>query len=163
MSIEQIIRQVYSQWRIAKEQVRQQCNNRSLPNMAEKYRKCDMFKGTEDLQDLIRLFTSPQGMEFCMKNHFPNIATFRLFKPFDPDKHGIYIDAGEITLKNPKRVVLIGRTSATITCDTLERHEVFLLHGAKAIINASGWAVVSVSTSTGCQFIRNISGNAVIL
>ncbi|UWG05632.1 MAG: hypothetical protein [Bacteriophage sp.] len=161
--MEDIIRQVYAQWRVAKEQARQECDSRSLPNMAEKYRMCDMFKGTEDLQSLIRLFTSPQGMEFCIKHRFPNIATFRLFKPFNPEKYGVYIDAGIITLRNPGKAVLIGRTSATINCDTLERHEIFLLHGAKAFINASGWAVVSVKGSTGCQQIRNVSGNAVIL
>ena len=53
--MEDIIRQVYAQWRVAKEQARQECDSRSLPNMAEKYRMCDMFKGTEDLQSLIRL------------------------------------------------------------------------------------------------------------
>lgn len=89
--MEDIIRQVYAQWRVAKEQARQECDSRSLPNMAEKYRMCDMFKGTEDLQSLIRLFTSPQGMEFCIKHRFPNIATFRLFKPFNPEKYGVYI------------------------------------------------------------------------
>ena len=155
--MEDIIRQVYAQWRVAKEQARQECDSRSLPNMAEKYRMCDMFKGTEDLQSLIRLFTSPQGMEFCIKHRFPNIATF------NPEKYGVYIDAGIITLRNPGKAVLIGRTNATINCDTLERHEIFLLHGAKAFINASGWAVVSVKGSTGCQQIRNVSGNAVIL
>ena len=90
-------------------------------------------------------------------------ASFRLFKPFNPEKYGVYIDAGIITLRNPEKAVLIGRTNATINCDTLERHEIFLLHGAKAFINASGWAVVSVKGSTGCQQIRNVSGNAVIL
>lgn len=161
--MEEIIRQIYAQWRVVKEQVQQDFYNRSLPNIAEKYRKCDMFKGTEDLQSLVRLFTSPQGMEFCIKNRFPNMATFRLFKPFNPETYGIYIDAGIITLNNPKKAVLIGRTSATINCDTLERHEVFLLHGAKAFINASGWTVVSVQGSTGCQQVRNVTGNAIIL
>ena len=65
--MEEIIRQVYAQWRLAKEQARQECDSRSLPNMAEKYRQCNMFKGTGDLQSLIHLFTSPQGMGFCIK------------------------------------------------------------------------------------------------
>lgn len=144
MNIEEVIRQVYSQARLLG--------------------SCHRFKGTEKtLEDIVALFCSPQGMEFCINNRFPNMATFRLFKPFEPEKKGVYIDSGVLTLRNPKRVVLVGRTSATITCDTLERHEVFLLHGAKAIINASGWAVVSVSGSKGSQVIRNISGNAVIL
>lgn len=144
MNIEEVIRQVYSQARLLG--------------------SCHRFKGTEKtLEDIVALFCSPQGMEFCINNRFPNMATFRLFKPFEPEKQGVYIDSGVLTLRNPKRVVLVGRTSATITCDTLERHEVFLLHGAKAIINASGWSVVSVSGPKGCQVIRNISGNAVIL
>ncbi len=161
--MKEIIRQVYAQWRIAKEQAQKECESRSLLNMAEKYRQCDMFKGTEDLKGIIQLLTSVQGMEFCLRYRFPNIATFRLFKPFNPEQYGVYIDAGTITLKNPKKVVLIGHTSATVDCDTLETHEVYLLHGARAVVNASGWAVVAVKGSTGCQQIRNISENAVIL
>lgn len=161
--METIIKQLYAQWKITKEQARQECEARALYNLAVKYRKCDMFKGTEDLQGLIRLFTSPQGLEFCMAYHFPNIATLRLFKRHDVEKYGIYIDAGAITLDNPKRAVLIGRTSATINCDTLERHEVFLLHGARAVVNASKWAVVAVKTEQGCQVIKNTSENALII
>lgn len=144
MSIEQIIRQVYLQAKLTG--------------------ACNRFKGTEKtLEDIVNLLCSPQGMEFCIEHHFPNMATFRLFKPFNPEQYGVYIDSGALTLRNPKKVVLVGRTNATIICDTLERHEVCLLHGAKANINASGWSVVSVSGSKGCQVIRNISGKAVIL
>lgn len=125
---------------------------------------CRLFKGTEKtLEDIVRLFCSTQGMEFCIKNNFPNLATFRQFKPFNPEKYGVYIDAGEIRLKNPKKAVLIGRTNAVVNCDSLERHEVFLLHGARSVINATGWSVVSVQGTKGCQHIRNISGNAIIL
>lgn len=158
-----LIKQIFAQWKIAKEQARQDCESRSLHNLAEKYRVCDMFKGTEDLQGIIRLFTSTQGLEFCMRYHFPNIATLRLFKRYNVEKYGIYIDAGAITLKNPTRAILIGRTSATINCDTLKKHEVVLLHGANAIVNASKWSVVFVKAEQGCTFIKNPSENALIL
>lgn len=79
--MEAIIRQIYAQWVIAKEQARQECESRSLHNVAEKYRKCNMFKGTErSIEELAAVFTSRQGLEFCIRYHFPNIATFRLFK-----------------------------------------------------------------------------------
>lgn len=161
--METIIKQIYAQWKIAKEKARQECENRLLHNLAEKYRVCDMFKGTEDLQGIVRLFTSTQGLEFCMRYHFPNLSTLRLFKAYNVEKYGVYIDAGAITLNNPKRVLLVGRTSATINCDTLEKHEVFLLHGASAIVNASKWAVVFVKPEQGCSFIKNTSENAMIL
>ena len=125
---------------------------------------CPLFTGREKtLEDIIALFTSPQGMEFCITHHFPNMATFRLFKPYNVERFGIYIDAGAITLKNPDRAVLIGRTSATVYCDTLATHEITLLHGAKAVVNASRWAVAKTTVEAGCSIIRNTSENAVIL
>lgn len=162
--MEAIIRQIYAQWVIAKEQARQECESRSLHNVAEKYRKCNMFKGTErSIEELAAVFTSRQGLEFCIRYHFPNIATFRLFKGQGVEKYGIYIDAGVITLNNPARAILIGRTSATVNCDECKQHEIMLLHGAKAVVNASKWAVASVTASVGCSVIKNTSENAIIL
>lgn len=142
--MEQIIQQIYEQARLLG--------------------ACSLFTGKErTLEDIVSLFTTTQGMEFCVNNHFPNMATFRLFKPYKVERFGIYIDAGTITLHNPKQAILIGRTSATINNDTLEAHEIILLHGAKAIVNASGWAVCKTTVETGCSIIRNTSENAVIL
>lgn len=125
---------------------------------------CPRFTGKErTLEDIVRLFTSPQGIEYCIEHHFPNIATLRLFKGLGAEKYGIYIDAGVITIRNPKTTVLIGRTSATVNCDTLENHEVVLMHGAKATVNAQQWAVVKVTCGNGCNVIKNVFNNAVIL
>lgn len=163
--MEAIIRQIYAQWKIAKEQAERDCENRGLNNVAEKYRMCNIFKGTErTVEEIADVFMSLQGLEFCVRYRFPNLATFRLFKAQGVDKkYGVYIDAGNITLNNPARAILIGRTSATINCDECKRHDIVLLHGAKAIVNASKWAVAHVSASVGCSFIKNITGNAVIL
>lgn len=124
---------------------------------------CDLFKGTEDLDGIVRLFTSPQGIEFCMNNHFPNTATLRLFKPYGVERFGIYIDAGDVVLTNPRRAVLIGRTAATVNCDTNERHEVVVLHGAKALVSASKWAVVFTKVEAGCSCIKTTTENALVL
>lgn len=162
-NIEELIRQVHAQWRLAKEQAARECDSRSLVNVAGLYRTCDLFKGTEDIGSLVALLTSPQGSEFCLRYRFPNLATFRLFKSYKPEQFGVYIDTGQIELHNPRRAVLVGRTSATISCDTLERHEITLFQGASATINASGWAVVSVQGVQGARVIKNVSGNAIIL
>ena len=124
---------------------------------------CDRFTGEEDLEALLRLFLSPQGIEFCVSRHFPNTATFRLFKRCGVERFGIYIDAGDITLKNPDRAVLIGRTSATVKCDTLERHEVIVLHGAKALVSASRWAVVFTTVEPGSTCVKTTTDNAIVL
>ncbi len=124
---------------------------------------CDKFTGEEDLEALVRLFLSPQGIEFCIARHFPNTATFRLFKPYRMERWGIYIDAGDITLKNPAKAVLIGRTTATVRCDTLERHEVIVLHGAKALVSASRWAVVFTTVEPGSTCVKTTTENAIVL
>lgn len=127
---------------------------------------CKMFTGSEKtLEDIIGLFTSPQGLEFCIKNKFPNIATYRAFKPWHEEarQYGIYVDAGAITLNNPRRAVLIGRTSATVTFDTLERHDVVVLQGAKCTVGAWKWAVVRVQADADSEVIKCAYNNAIIL
>jgi predicted transcriptional regulator of viral defense system len=56
----------------------------------------------------------------------------------------VYIDAGEFGLiePQPRNVFLIGDTRATIRCSETQLYRVFVMHGAKATINASGFAVV---------------------
>lgn len=127
---------------------------------------CDKFTGKErTLEDIVALFTSPQGLEFCIKHSFPSITTYRSFKAHDAwlQEHGIYIDAGAITLKNPRRAILIGRTSATVTFDTLERHEVVVLQGAKCTVGAWKWAVVRVHADRESEVIKSAYNNAIIL
>lgn len=136
---------------------------RQIYQQAKQLGCCALFKGTEDIEGIVKLFLSPQGQEFCLKNRFPSLATFRLFKPYNVEKHGIYIDAGNVTLKNPKRAILIGHTSAVVNCGSLERHEIFVFQGASASINARGWSVVSVQGVSGARVIKNISENAIIL
>lgn len=127
---------------------------------------CPMFTGKErTLEAIINLFTSPQGLEFVIKNKFPSISTYRAFKPWfeEAREYGIYVDAGAITLNNPKRAILIGRTSATVTFDTLERHDVVVLQGAKCTVGAWKWAVVRVQHDADSEVIKSAYNNAIIL
>lgn len=142
--MEQIIQQIYKQARLLG--------------------ACELLTGKErTLEDIVRLFITPQGIEFCSEHDFPNMETFRKFIPYNVERFGIYIDAGTITLHNLRRVILIGNTAATINNDTLDAHEIILLHGAKAVVNASGWAVCKTTIGRGCDIVCNTSGNAVIL
>lgn len=160
---QQFINELHTLWEAAKKQAQTECERRSLSNMADKYRACRMFKGSEDLEQLIALFTSPQGMEFCQSRHFPDMDTLRRFKPYNVERFGVYIDAGHINLHNAPKVVLIGDTTATLIYDNRGGHEVFLMHGAQAAITASGWAMVFVSSEDGCTVINTERDRAKIL
>lgn len=158
-----LIRHIYKEWKSVKKRAQQECENSALFNMAEQYRACCMFKGTEDIEQVVRLFTSPQGVEFCQRYNFPDIQTLRKFKQYDVDRFGVFIDAGGIALNNVRRVVLVGDTHATITCGNTWRYEIIMMHGAKAEVNASGWAVVSITNKTGCEVKVTATERAKIL
>lgn len=124
---------------------------------------CPRFRGTENPEQLMRLFLTPQGIEFCQKYNFPDIDTLRTFRGLEAARHGIYIDAGHIELHNVKQVALIGDTTAELVYDDPQkRHEVILMHGAKAHIVATGWAVVAV-THGGCKVTTETRDRAKIL
>lgn len=160
----EVLKTMYAQWLNVKGEAQRLCEQRSLTNIAEAYRVCSIFKGNETVEELASLYKTPQAVEFCMRYHFPNLATLRAFKPENPERFGIYIDAGTITLDNPKdKVLLIGRTTAVVNCSDLRNFNVVCLHSARVVVNASGWAVVRVEAEQGCNVVKNISENAVII
>ena len=129
---------------------------------ASKLGVCPMFKGSESVDELIHLFTTPQGIEFCGKFNFPDISTLRSFRGVQASRLGLFIDT-IISRQNLSKVILVGNTVATLTyTDSSKGHQVILMHGAKAIIKASGYAVVFV-TNNGGTVEAHISDNAKIL
>lgn len=130
---------------------------------ARRLHSCELFTGTENEEELTRLFLSPQGQEFCMENNFPDVQTLKDIFPNAAD-NGIYIDAGDIELDNKAIVALIGDTHAVLHySDPSKRHEVILMHGARADISAEGYAVVFVSAGEGCSTTKNAGDNALIM
>lgn len=109
----------------------------------------DMFKQVKTVSDLLQVFLTPEGVDFCIEHNFPDMQTMRLIPKEEACKQGVYIDTN-IKLKNPGKLVLIGNTKAELDYDNLdERHEVVLMHGAKAEIKASKYAVVFVTKGGG--------------
>lgn len=161
--MEEIIKAIHAQWKLAKDEYQARCEAAHYLEAAQKIAACRMFKGTEDIPAIAAIFTSVQGLEFCVANNFPNLATFRLFRKVKPEQYSVYIDAGEITLKNPEKAILIGRTNATIKCDDNTRHNVVTMHGATATIIASKWAVVRAVSAVGSSIVRRTQDHAIIL
>lgn len=124
---------------------------------------CDKFSGNETLEQLVQLMFTPQGIEFCLANNFPDLATFRRFKRYHPERLGVYIDCGQITLQEPQAAFLIGNTTATVKCQQTARKRLYLMHGAHANVNASGFTVVRVEKDPSSQVTVQAKDNAKIL
>lgn len=124
---------------------------------------CSLFTGNETLEELINLMFRPQGVEFMMKYKFPDLDTLREFKPYHPERFGVYIDCGEIDLTEPRKAFLIGNTVARIKYCEIARNRLYLMCGAKAQITASGYAVVRIEKDFHSDIDTTATENAVIL
>lgn len=102
--MKELIRRIQREWRAAKDAAQAQCADSGQQEMAAKLEACDMFKGDETLEELIGLIFSPRGVEFMTAYNFPNIATFRRFKKYHPERYGVYIDSSEISLLEARKV-----------------------------------------------------------
>lgn len=130
---------------------------------AHKMGACDKFTGNETLEELVQLMFTPQGVEFCLTNNFPDLATLRKFKDTHPERLGVYIDCGEITLQEPQTAFLIGNTTATVKCRETARKRLYLMHGANAHVLAGGFTVVRVEKDDASQVTMQVKDNAKIL
>lgn len=124
---------------------------------------CGRLHGTEDKKRLLRLFCTPQGVEFCTKNSFPDIAMCRMFKGELAEGMGVFVET-DVKAQNLPFVFLVGECHAELEyTDSKKLHQVVLMHGATANIKASNWAVVSVNTDGGGSVTTEATGRAKIL
>lgn len=124
---------------------------------------CSRFTGKESTDELMKLFLTPQGIEFCLENNFPDLATWRTLSDV-ARKYGIYIDAGDIELTNEPMVVLIGKTNAKLYYNDQAKigHEVIMTYNSRAHITASNSAVVFVTKQSG-KLKKTVKDNAILL
>ena len=118
---------------------------------ASEFGACNRSSKVSDWKSLSWMFFTPQGREFCEENNFPTHAMFRQMKD-DVAQYGVFVDCGDIQIKNSGKVALIGETSAELTYSGAnEVHKVILMHGAKARIAASSGAVILLVNIGKCE------------
>lgn len=142
--MKELVRHIQEEWKAAKQAAQEHCMRTGNQDMARKLEDCDMFKGNETLDELVELIFSPRGIEFLTKFGFPDLATFRKFKPYHPERFGVYIDSGKITLTEARRAFLIGDTVATVKYRDSAGNRLHLMHGASASVLACGYSVVRI-------------------
>lgn len=124
---------------------------------------CAKSNGVTDWKSLCWLFFSPQGREFCEENNFPDIRMFREMKDHVRE-YGVFVDTGTICRVNDANIGLIGDTTAELTYSGVETvHKVILMHGAKARIKASDYAVITLVNIGGCEVEIEKDNTVVIL
>ena len=112
---------------------------------------CSGSNGVTDWRSLVWLFFSPQGRDM-----FRGMAGHVM-------PYGVYVDSGHVDVTNPGNIAVIGDTDAVITIDDNERvHKVILMHGGKARVVASDYAVILL-VNIGGEVEINKDNTVVIL
>lgn len=124
---------------------------------------CGKSNGVSDWKSLVWLFFTPQGREFCEENNFPSLEMFQGMKDH-VSEFGVWVDCGEVSRTNDAYVGLIGNTSAELRFDdNTVVHKVVLMHGAKAKIKASHYAVILLVNIGNCEVEIDKDETVVIL
>ena len=112
---------------------------------------CSKSGKVTDYKSLVWMFFSPQGREFCEQNNYPSLPMFRRIRE-EVLEFGVLVDRGIIERNNDENIALIGNTEATLVyTDNTKVHKVILMHGAKAKIKASNYAVILLVNMGACQ------------
>lgn len=158
-----LIKKTQEAWKAAKSAAQRRCAEQGDSDMAGKLAACQMFTGEESLEEMVSLMFSPRGAEFLTTYGFPSIEVFRQYKPFNPERLGVYIDCGEITLTEPRRAFLVGNTTAVLNYRETASNRVVLMHGARATVVGDGFSVVHIEADKSSQVSIIKQGNSVIL
>lgn len=117
-----------------------------------------------DWRSLAWLFFSPQGREFCEEKNFPSLSMFQRMKPYNVEQFGIFVDLGRVSRSNDKDIALIGDTCGELKFDENKVvHKVMLMHGAKAHIKASNYAVLLIVNVGGCEVTIDKDETVIVL
>lgn len=109
------------------------------------------IKEIDNHDNLSRLFFSHSGRKYCETNKFPPLHLFK-HKEKEIEKHGFFVDAGEIIVANDPHVGLIGSTTGILFfTDNTKVYKIILMHGAKAKILASNYTVLLIANIDGCE------------
>lgn len=157
------VRGLHERWLEVREEYARRLRRTGDNATAAQVEGCTMFRGDERFGRLCVLFKEPQAVEFCLWTGFPSLADLREFREYGAEDYGIYIDAGDIELRDPGNVMLAGDTRARIFCDSTDLHTITALHGASATVNATGWAVVRPERDRVSHIVTARTGNAIIL
>lgn len=140
-----LIKRTQKEWLKAKKDIADRFRP-LCPDIANQLDQCTLFTGNETLEELVKLMFSPQGREFMLSNHFPNMEILRKFKNHKLEDLKVYIDSGKVYLENPGECFAIGNTDIEIKCDKTQKNNIILMNGAKATIFGFNYSVINVET-----------------
>ena len=113
---------------------------------------CQQSGKATDWKSLVWLFFSPQGREFCKEHNYPTLEMFRQMKD-NVRPYGVHVEE-DVKLRNEDAAIIAG--NAELEYSGVDKaYKVILMHGAKARIKLSRYAVVRIENIGGSYELEN--------
>lgn len=104
---------------------------------------CEQYTSTDTVEDIIRKWHEPYGIEFSQKFNYPDIEFIRRHKA-EFEKYGVYVDRNDIDISN-QNVVLFNCTANLHYQRPIQRYSVLLYADNIVTISAEEYAFVVCS------------------
>ena len=112
------------------------------------------------VKEIMQKAVSMGACSHCKDNNYPSIESFRSMAKY-VEPYCVYVE--KPIEKHNENVALIGEAESTLRYDGVEKaYKVILMHGAKATIHVSNYAVVRLENISGEYEIIN-DGTAEVL
>ncbi len=129
--------------------------------MALAYGACDTVVSLKSIADAISLLMTPQGREFALNTGFPTLEVWRKNKNEVNFTPCVYLDTKNVFASNHD-IVAIGDSEVTVTLSKPDKlYHIIAMHGATVEINASNYAVVTVTSINSTVTVKN-DGTAIV-
>ncbi len=124
--------------------------------------QCGIIDKSFTIEDWVSLVFG-EAQLFCLENNIPTLSMWEeLDRVFAISQYGIYVNKGNITLKDEPSVILIGATTATVEHNELRRNVVVAMRGAQCHVVANRNAVVFAKKDKFSEITTEQNDNAVI-
>ena len=118
---------------------------------------CNKVESIKSVSDAVDLLMTPQGREFAIKSGYPTLPVWEANEMEAVATGKVLINAGLVVSSDPD-IVVVGSSTVKYLADSPDYlHHVIAMHGAKVIVDARNYAVVSVTAIDATVEVSNDS------
>lgn len=127
----------------------------SIRRLALALGACDKVESIKSVSDAVDLLMTPQGREFALKSGYPTLPVWEANEMEAAATGKVLINAGLVVSSEPD-IVVVGNSSVKYLADSPNHlHHVIAMHGARVIVDARNYAVVSVAAIDATVEVSN--------
>lgn len=116
---------------------------------------CGKLESINSIEDAIALLMTPQGREFALNTGYPTLEVWRSNAEKVNATPKVFLDTLNVNIGNHD-CVAIGNTKLHANLNGVDQlYHVIAMHGAEVEINASNYAVVTVTSINATVKITN--------